>query len=70
MRLNQTTKDDSAIKMLKEYYVNYLDLYDDINTYYRSPAGAQKGYNEVSGPSAGSGSSSSEVGAVPPGARL
>ena len=55
MRLNQTTKDDSAIKMLKEYYVNYLDLYDDINTYYRSPAGAQKGYNEVSGPSAGSG---------------
>jgi hypothetical protein len=31
---------------------------------------AHKGYNEVSGPSAGSGSSSSEMGTVPLGARL
>ena len=26
---NQTTKDDSALKMLKEFYVNYLESFDD-----------------------------------------
>jgi hypothetical protein len=39
-------------------------------TQYRHFAVGNASYNEVSGPSAGSGSSSSEVGTVPPGARL
>lgn len=31
---NQTTKDDSAVKMLNDFYVNYLDMHDNITSNY------------------------------------
>ena len=56
---------------LRETYLEFdgssLDI---IDTYSNGTTNVRDSFSAVSGPSAGSGSSSSEVGAVPPGARL